>query len=107
MSNNLKKALLKKMDHSSSQNFDALFFEKLEKEKAKKPGVFSNWIAWAISGCATASVIFIAATNYNIPAHSFNHQEYVESALEIQSTINDDISNDDMIDLTTSSPDEI
>lgn len=110
MSDNLKKSLQKKMNVTPSADFDARFFTKLEQEK-KRPGVFANWITWAISGCATASVLFIAINNYNATQRTFNHKEYVETAMEIQNTmtedISEDISNDDMIDLTSVSADEI
>ena len=104
---NLKKSLIKKMDVEPSKNFDAKFFEKLHKEEAR-PKVFSTWITWAISGCATASVLFIAITNYNVqPRHTFNHKEYIDSMLELQNTVNDGIADDRMIDLTSTPSDEI
>ena len=107
MSNKLKESLIKKTDIMPSVNFDSSFFDKIEAAK-KRPGVFSNWITWTITGCATASVLFIAVTSYNLSARrTFNHQEYVESVLEIQSTVNEEISQDEMIDLTSFSSDEI
>lgn len=106
MSNELKKSLIKKLDIKPSSGFDAAFFDKLEKTK-KRPGVFSNWITWAVSGCATASVLFIAINNYNSHKHSFNHQEYVESVLEIQRSMSEEIANEDIDDLTIIPSDEI
>lgn len=104
---NLKESLIKKMDVQPSKDFDAAFFEKLEREKSR-PKIFSKWITWAVSGLATASVLFIAITNHNTaPKHSFDHQEYVESVLEIQSTFNDDLSDTNMNDLTVMPSDEI
>lgn len=102
----LKKSLVEKLDVKTSSDFDSRFFEKLEKEK-KRPRVFASWLTWAISGCATASVLFIAITSYRVPAPAFNHREYVESALEIQSAMTDDTSFDGTVDLTTSAVDEI
>lgn len=102
----LKKSLVEKLDVKPSSDFDSRFFEKLEKEK-KRPGVFANWLTWAISGCATASVLFIAINSYRVPAPTFNHKEYVESALEIQSAMTDDITSDGTVDLTSSTVDEI
>lgn len=102
----LKKSLIEKLDVKSSSDFDSRFFEKLEKDK-KRPRVFANWLTWAISGCATASVLFIAINSYRVPAPTFNHKEYVESALEIQSAMTDDITSDGTVDLTTSTYDEI
>lgn len=108
MSYELKKSLIKKMDITPAPDFDLRFFEKLENHQ-KRPSVFANWLTWAVSGCATASVLFIAVTSYNVPARrTLNRQEYVESFLEIQKTVNEDISRDEvMIDLTTLAPDEI
>lgn len=106
MSNELKKSLINKMDIKPSSGFDAAFFDKLEKSK-KRPSVFSNWITWAVSGCATASVLFIAINNYNTQRPSFNHQEYVESVLEIQRSMSEEIVNEDMDDLTIIPSDEI
>ena len=107
MSMKLKESLVKKMDVKPSAGFDDKFFARLDKENTR-PGVFASWLTWAISGCATASVLFIAVNNYNVPArHSFNHKEYVESVLEIQKTFNEDVSSDEMIDLTTTASDEI
>lgn len=105
MNNGLKQSLIKKMDVTPSPHFDAQFFEKLELEK-KRPVLFSNWITWFVSGCAMASVLFVAI---NVSSHkaSFNHREYVESVLEIQRSMNEDISNEDMIDLTSVYSDEI
>ena len=101
----LKESLIKKMDISPSKNFDTDFFQKLEREHSR-PKLFSRWITWTVSGLATVSVLFIAITNYNTaPKHSFNHKEYVESVLEIQSTFNDDVSEPN--DLTALTADEI
>ena len=103
----LKKAFLEKTDTQPSKGFDEQFFLKLEKEKSR-PKSFATWITWAVSGCATASVLFIAITNYNSThSHAFNHQEYVESVLEVQRDFNEDISTDETIDLTTATTDEI
>lgn len=105
MSNQLKDALKKKMDVTPSSDFDSTFFEKLE--KSKKPRLFSNWVTWAVSGCATASVLFIAISNYNIPGHKpVTQREFVENALEIQGALNEGISPIDS-DLTVSFTDEI
>jgi hypothetical protein len=105
MSAPLKKSLINKMDVNSSPDFDVRFFEKLDEQK-KRPSSFANWLTWAVSGCATASVLFIAVTSYNFPdRHSFNHKEYVDSVLEIQKTVNEDISRD--ADLTSHHHDEI
>lgn len=106
IANKLKKSLTEKMDVPVSSDFDARFFEKLNHQK-KRPGVFANWLTWAISGCATASVLFIAINSYRVPVHTFNHQEYVEAALEIQSTMTEDITSDATVDLTSLSYDEI
>lgn len=106
MSNELKKSLIKKLDVKPSSNFDAAFFDKLEKSQ-KRPGVFSNWITWVVSGCATASVLFIAINNYNSHNHSFNHEKYVESVIEIQQSMTEEIANEDMDDLTIIPSDEI
>jgi hypothetical protein len=109
MKNGLKQALVKKLEVTPSETFDAQFFEKLE--VARRPGVFSNWITWMVSGLATASVLFISINSFNSPHNlhrsSFNHREYVESVLEIQQSMTEEISNDDMIDLTTLTADEI
>lgn len=106
MSNQLKESLRKKMDVTPSTQFDSLFFDKLE--KSRKPSVFSNWITWAVSGCATASVLFIALSNYHIPTrHAFNHQEYVENALEIQGDLNESVVPLESSDLTVNTLDEI
>jgi hypothetical protein len=102
----LKKSLIEKLDVKPSSDFDSRFFEKLEKEK-KRPRVFASWLTWAISGCATASVLFIAITSYRVPTNSFNHKEYVESALEIQSAMTEESFVDGTVDLTSSSYDEI
>lgn len=102
----LKKSLVEKLDVKPSSDFDSRFFEKLEREK-KRPRVFASWLTWAISGCATASVLFIAINSYRVPAPTFNHKEYVESALEIQSAMTDDITSEGTVDLTSSSYDEI
>lgn len=105
--NSLKESLIKKTEVQPSKNFDATFFEKLEREKSR-PRIFTKWITWTISGLATASVFFIAITNYNsAPQHAFNHQEYVESVLEIQGTFNDDLSDPNTNDLTAMPSDEI
>ncbi len=108
MSKKLKDTFNAKMDIKPSADFDSSFFTKLEKVQ-KKPGVFSNWIAWAISGCATASVLFFAVTNYNVPtrSNSVSHEEYIQSVIEVQDTLDEGIVTDDMMDLTTSSPDAI
>lgn len=106
MSNKLKQSLVEKMDIKSSPDFDSRFFEKLEKEK-KRPRAFVSWLTWAISGCATASVLFIAINSYKVPTATFNHKEYVDTALEIQSAMTDDITSDDTSDLTSSAVDEI
>lgn len=106
MSNQLKESLRKKMDVTPSAQFDSAFFDKLE--KSKKPGIFSSWITWAVSGCATASVLFIALTNYHLPnKHAFSHKEYIENALEIQGDLNEGIDPVEPSDLTVSSLDEI
>ncbi len=95
------------MDVHASAHFDSTFFEKLEKSK-KRPSVFASWITWAISGCATASVLFMAITNYNLPSsHAFNHQEYVENVLEIQGAINEGVAPVEPSDLTGNTTDEI
>lgn len=108
MSNNLKRSLSEKVGETASPDFDSRFFEKLEKQKQqKRPGVFSNWITWAISGCATASVLFIAINTYKVPNATFNHKEYVEAAMEIQSTMDESITGDMSADLTSSAVDEI
>jgi hypothetical protein len=106
MKNGLKQSLIKKLDITPSAKFDAQFFEKLEKTNRHKG--FSNWVTLAISGCATASVLFISISSYNA-AHraTFNHREYVESVLEVQQSMTEEISNDDMIDLTSLFSDEI
>lgn len=64
-------------------------------------------MTWAISGCATASVLFLAVNSFKVPTGSFNHREYIETALEIQSAMNEVITNDEMTDLTSSGVDEI
>lgn len=102
----LKKSLIEKLDVASSTDFDSRFFEKLEKEK-KRPRIFTRWFTWVISGCATASVLYIAITSTHTPAPAFNHREYIESALEIQSAMTDEITIVGTVDLTTSSYDEI
>lgn len=106
MSNKLKQSLVEKMDIKSSPDFDARFFEKLAKEQ-KRPRAFASWLTWAISGCATASVLFIAINSYKVPTATFNHKEYVDTALEIQSAMTDDIVSDETSDLTSPSYDEI
>lgn len=106
MSNKLKQSLVEKMDMKPSPDFDSRFFEKLEKEK-KRPRVFASWLTWAISGCATASVLFIAINSYKVPTATFNHKEYVDTALEIQSAMTDDVTSDETSDLTSPSYDEI
>lgn len=109
MKNGLKLALIKKMDVTPSENFDAQFFAKLE--DVRRPSVFSNWVTWMVSGLATASVLFISINSFNSPhsshKHSFNHREYVESVLEIQQSMGEEISNDEMMDLTSLTSDEI
>jgi hypothetical protein len=102
----LKKSLIEKLDIKPSSDFDSRFFEKLGKEK-KRPRVFASWLTWAVSGCATASVLYLAITGNHPPAPAFNHREYVESAVEIQSAMTDDITIAGTVDLTTSSYDEI
>ena len=103
--NDLKKALIEKTHIEKSANFDSAFFAKLEKERH---GIFSGWFAWAISGCATLCVLFMAVTTYNAPVQrSFNHGEYINSTLEIQSSMDEDVSSVDLEGLTTSSYDEI
>ncbi|MBC7712765.1 MAG: hypothetical protein H7177_05475 [Rhizobacter sp.] len=73
-----------------------------------RPKVFSKWITWVISGCATASVLTIAISTYNAqPRHAFNHKEYIDSMLELQDTVNDNISDDNMNNLTVVHSDEI
>lgn len=104
---NLKKSLVKKMDISPSNNFDAEFFKKLEHTKGQ-PKLFSKWTTWIISGLATTSVLVFAITNYHVsPKHAFNHQEYVDSVLEMQSSFDESIIDDNTIDLTTLPSDEI
>jgi hypothetical protein len=105
MSNGLKQSLIKKLDVNPSPNFDSQFFEKLEREK-KRPSLFSNWITLLVSGCAMASVLFVAI-NVSSPRASFNHREYVDSVLEVQRSMTEDITDDDMIDLTSVPSDEI
>lgn len=110
MKNSLKQSLIKKMDVTPSADFDKHFFQKLD--KANRPGVFANWITWAVSGLATASVLFISINTFNSPhvrhkTHAFNHKEFVESAMDIQQSMSEEIINDDMIDLTTLPSDEI
>lgn len=103
--NDLKKALINKTQIERSANFDSTFFAKLEKERH---GIFSGWFAWTISGCATLCVLFMAVTTYTTPVkRTFNHQEYVSSTLEIQNSMNEDVSSEDLEGLTTSSYDEI
>ena len=106
MTNKLKQSLIEKIDVNSSKDFDARFFEKLSREQ-KRPRLFANWLTWAISGCATASVLLLAINSYRVPTSTFNHREYVETALEIQTTMNEVITSDEMSDLTGSSVDEI
>ncbi len=106
MDSELKKALINKTQNQKSPDFDAAFFEKLEKVK-NRPKVFSGWLTWAISGCATLCVLFIAVTSYNTPVkRTFNHSEYINSAIEIQNSLNEDVSVDDL-DLTSKEYDEI
>lgn len=107
MNKKLRDSFNAKMDLKPSKDFDSTFFAKLEKSD-KKPNFFSNWITWAVSGCATASVLFIAVTNYSVPNRSLVHQEeYIQSLIEVQDTLNEGIGGDDLIDLTTSSTDAI
>ena len=104
---NLKKTLIKKMDVQPSKHFDSAFFEKLEREKAP-PKIFAKWISWVISGAVTASVLFIAVSNNTkIPQHAFNHQEYLESVIEVQDIFIEDVSKEDTNDLTVITTDEI
>lgn len=104
---NLKKALTKKMDIHPSSGFDAAFFEKLDRKKSSF-NFFSKWITWSVTGLATASVLFITITSYNKASkHSFNHAEYVESVLDIQSSFEEDNSDFNASDLTISTSDEI
>lgn len=106
MDSELKKALISKTQNQKSPDFDAAFFEKLDREKSR-PKVFASWLTWAVSGCATLCVLFIAVTTYNTPGKpSFNHKEYVNSAIEIQNSLNEDASLDDL-DLTSQDYDEI
>jgi hypothetical protein len=109
MSKNLKDSFNKKMDIKSSKDFDSLFFKKLEKEKSKS-NIFSQYFTWIISGCATISIIFLAVNNFHTTRHSFNHQEYIDSVIEMQSSIDENVSSDipaEGLDLTTSQSDEI
>ena len=106
MSNKLKESLVEKMDMKSSPDFDSRFFKKLEKQQ-KRPRAFASWLTWAISGCATASVLFIVINSYKVPTATFNHKEYIDTALEIQSAMTEDITNDGMSDLTSPAYDEI
>ena len=89
-------------------SFDEIgvIFEKLAIEKVR-PKLFSDRLTWALSGFATLTVLFIAVTNYHTPIkRSFNHTEYISSAIEIQNSLNEDISGDDL-DLTSLDYDEI
>ena len=105
--NNLKKLLIKKIDINYTTEFDTTFFKKLEKEKSR-PAIFSKWLIWTVSGLTTASVLFVTIINFNgAPGHSFNHIEYVESVLEIQSTFDEDFIDISVNDLTISPSDEI
>ena len=106
MSNKLKQSLVEKYDVKSSADFDSRFFEKLRSEQ-NRPKIFANWLTWAISGCAMASVLFIAINSYRVPTAAFNHREYVETVLEIQSSMTEGITSDEMSDLTSSLVDEI
>ena len=106
MSNKLKQSLVEKMATKSSSDFDSRFFEKLEKQQ-KRPRVFASWLTWAISGCATASVLFIAINSYKVPTSTFNHKEYIDTAMEIQSAMTEEVTSDGMSDLTSSAYDEI
>ena len=106
MSEKLKQSLIEKMDVNPSKDFDARFFEKLRSQQ-KRPRLFANWLTWAISGCATASVLFIAINSYRVPTTTFNHREYVQTALEIQSSMNEVFTSEEMSDLTGASVDEI
>lgn len=104
---NLKQSLVKKLDINPSNNFDAEFFKKLELTKGQ-PKLFSKWVTWIISGLATTTVLVFAITNYQVsPRHTFNHQEYVDSVLEIQSSFDESSIDDNMIDLTILPSDEI
>ena len=106
MSDKLKQSLIEKMDVNPSKDFDARFFEKLSSEQ-KRPRHFANWLTWAISGCATASVLFMAIISFRVPTTTFNHREYVQTALEIQSSMNEVFTSEEMSDLTGASVDEI
>lgn len=106
MSNKLKQSLVEKISVQSSPDFDSRFFEKLSAEQ-KRPKIFASWLRWAISGCATASVLFIAINSYRVPTATFNHREYVETVLEIQSSMTEDVASDEISDLTSSFVDEI
>jgi hypothetical protein len=103
MSRKLKDTFNKKMDLQATPGFDSAFFKKLEKER--KPNFFSRYLTWAISGCATLSVLAIAINTYHVtPQHSFNHKEYVETVIDLQSSFDDSVAGDyqtDMLDLTT------
>ena len=106
MSNQLKRSLIEKMAVNPSKDFDTRFFEKLRNDQ-KRPRLFAHWFTWAISGCATTSVLFLAINSYRVPTTTFNHREYVETALEIQTAINEVITSEEMSDLTSASVDEI
>lgn len=108
MSKKLKDTFNSKMDVKPSNGFDSAFFSKLEKAQ-KKPKLFSHWISWAVSGCATASVLFFAVTNYNVPSRSQQQysEEYIQSVIEIQDTLNEGITSDEAIDLTSADIDAI
>lgn len=106
MSNKLKQSLIEKIEVEPSKDFDSRFFEKLRNEQTRPP-VYASWLTWAVSGCATASVLFFAINSYRTPLTTFNHREYIETALEIQSAMNDVINSDEMSDLTSASVDEI
>lgn len=110
MGKNLKETFVKKMDIKSSKDFDSQFFKKLEAQKSK-PSFFAHYFTWAISGLATLSIIFIAINNYHMTSKtSLNHQEYIESVIEMQNTIDENVYSDmpeESLDLTTSQADEI
>ena len=106
MDNEFKKSLINKIHNQKSPDFDTTFFEKLTIQKSRLKFFFDR-LTWAISAFATLTVFFIAVTNYHTPIkRSFNHAEYINSAIEIQNSLNEDISGDDL-DLTSLEYDEI
>lgn len=108
MSKKLKDSFNSKMDIKTSSQFDSTFFAKLEKTQ-KGPKLFSHWLGWAISGCATASVLFFAVTHYNVPVRPIaaTHEEYIQSVIDIQDTLDEGVASEEMMDLTTASSDAI